>query len=65
MKADKFREMTADELLAQEKDLKAELFNLRFQSVTGQITNHNRITDCKRDIARIKTILRQREMTAE
>ncbi len=62
MKAEKLRAMTADELVAQEKDLKAELFNLRFQSVTGQISNSNRITECKKDIARIKTILRQREL---
>ncbi|MCL2672410.1 MAG: 50S ribosomal protein L29, partial [Clostridiales bacterium] len=39
---------------------KAELFNLRFQTVTGQIANPHRIGECKKDIARIKTILTQR-----
>ncbi|MDO4543616.1 MAG: 50S ribosomal protein L29 [Clostridia bacterium] len=62
MKAEKLRELSVDELLKQEKELKAELFNLRFQTVTGQITNPNRITECRKDIARIKTILHQREM---
>ncbi|MDO4565050.1 MAG: 50S ribosomal protein L29 [Clostridia bacterium] len=62
MKAEKLRELSADDLLKQEKELKAELFNLRFQTVTGQISNPSRITECRRDIARIKTILRQREL---
>ena len=46
----------------QEKELKAELFNLRFQAVTGQISNPSRISACKKDIARIKTVLRMREL---
>ena len=62
MKADKLRSMTAEELLKQEKELKAELFNLRFQSVTGQISNPSRISACRKDIARIKTVLRAREL---
>ncbi len=65
MKPEKLREMTDADLLQQEKELKAELFNLRFQTVTGQITNPNRIAECRKDIARIKTILRQREMAAD
>lgn len=65
MKAEKLREMSEADLQKQEQELKAELFNLRFQTVTGQITNPNRITECRRDIARIKTILRQREMAAD
>lgn len=64
MKAEKLRELSVAELEKQEKELKAELFNLRFQTVTGQISNPARINACKKDIARIKTILRQREMAA-
>jgi ribosomal protein L29 len=62
MKADKLKSMSVEELLKQEKDLKAELFNLRFQSVTGQISNPARISACRKDIARVKTILRAREL---
>ena len=65
MKAENLRNMSVEELEKQEKDLKAELFNLRFQVVTGQISNPSRIGACKKDIARIKTILRQREMAAK
>lgn len=65
MKAENLRNMSVEELEKQEKDLKAELFNLRFQAVTGQISNPSRIGACKKDIARIKTILRQREMAAK
>ncbi|NLI54961.1 MAG: 50S ribosomal protein L29 [Clostridiales bacterium] len=62
MKANKFREMTNDALAAQEKELKSELFNLRFQSATGGLANPQRINDCKKDIARVKTIIREREL---
>ena len=62
MKADKFRTRSEADLLKQEKELKAELFNLRFQAVTGQISNPSRISACKKDIARIKTVLRAREL---
>ena len=62
MKANKFRDMTNDALAAQEKELKSELFNLRFQSATGGLSNPNRIGECKRDIARVKTIIREREL---
>ena len=62
MKADKLRAMTNEELEKQEKELKAELFNLRFQAVTGQISNPSRIGACTKDIARIKTVLRMREL---
>ncbi|MEA4869672.1 MAG: 50S ribosomal protein L29 [Christensenella sp.] len=62
MKANKFRDMTNDALAAQEKELKSELFNLRFQSATGGLANPQRISDCKKDIARVKTIIREREL---
>jgi large subunit ribosomal protein L29 len=62
MKAEKLKSLSVEELLKQEKELKAELFILRFQSVTGQISNPSRISACKKDIARIKTVLRAREL---
>jgi large subunit ribosomal protein L29 len=62
MKANKFRDMTDDALAAQEKELKSELFNLRFQSATGQLSNPQRIRECKKDIARVKTIIRERQL---
>lgn len=52
-----------DSLLAEElKKAKEELFNLRFQSATGQLDNHGRLRAVKRDIARIYTVLREREL---
>ena len=52
-----------DERLVEElKKAKAELFNLRFQSATGQLENHGRLKAVKRDIARIYTIMREREL---
>ncbi|WP_084074153.1 50S ribosomal protein L29 [Demequina sp. NBRC 110052] len=52
-----------DERLVEElKKAKEELFNLRFQSATGQLENHGRLKAVKRDIARIYTILREREL---
>ncbi len=62
MKASKLHEMTNDELSVQLKDLKQELFNLRFQNATGQLGNVMVIKKTKRDIARVKTILREREV---
>ena len=64
MKANKFRELSNEDLLAREKELKSELFNLRFQSATGQLGNPQQINDCKKDIARVKTIIRERELKA-
>ena len=65
MKANQFRELSNDALVAREKELKSELLNLRFQSATGQLNNPQRINECKKDIARVKTIIREREMAAE
>ena len=59
MKANKFHDMSPEELNAKVKELKTELFNLRFQLATGQLENNMAITNVKRDIARCKTILRQ------
>jgi large subunit ribosomal protein L29 len=60
MKPSELREITADELLRKEHDLRKELFNLRFQQATGEIENPRRIRAIKRDIARILTIVTQK-----
>lgn len=61
MKAKELREFTKEELLRKEKDIKEELFNLRFQHSTGQLENTARMRLLKRDIARIETVLREKE----
>lgn len=61
MKIREIRELTDDELTAKIKDLKGELFNLRFQSATGQLDNPMRIRQVRKTIARIKTVLTERE----
>ena len=60
--AHEFRELDNAELQSRLKDAKEELFNLRFQKATGQLTNNRRISTVKRDIARIYTVLREREL---
>ena len=62
MKAAEIRELNRAELNEKLSDLKAELFNLRFQHAINQLENPLRIKDVKRDIARIKTILRETEL---
>lgn len=62
MKANEIREMTTQELDNKLLDLKAELFNLRFQLATGQLDNPMRIKAVRKDIARVKTVLREREL---
>lgn len=65
VKARDLREMTERELEEKFRGLKDELFNLRFQLATGQLDNPMRIREVKRDIARIKTVLREREIQAQ
>ena len=65
MKADKVREMTDEELHKEVSNYKEELFNLRFQLATGQLDNPMRIRDVRKNIARCKTILRQREIARD
>ena len=62
MKAQDIRAMTADELRHQLDNMYEELFNLRFQLSTNQLTNHNRVRQVKKDIARLKSVLREREL---
>ena len=57
MKAQDIREMTAEELNAKLKELKSELFNLRFQHAINQLDNPHNIADVKKDIARVMTVL--------
>ena len=60
MKANEIREMTPDELNAKLKELKTELFNLRFQHAINQLDNPHKIVDVKRDIARVMTVLSEK-----
>ena len=64
MKASEIREMTADELNSKLADLKAELFNLRFQLAINQLDNPMRISAVKKDIARVKTVIRENGLHA-
>lgn len=65
MIAEKIRELTDEEILKKVSDYKEELFNLRFQMATGQVDNPKRIRDVRKNIARCKTVLRQREIARE
>lgn len=62
MKANEVRQLTNQELDSRLLELKSELFNLRFQLATGQLDNPMRIKAVRKDIARVKTIMRQREL---
>lgn len=62
MKAKEIRQMSEKELDTRLSDLKAELFNLRFQLATGQLDNPMSIKKVRKDIARVKTVAREREL---
>ncbi len=62
MKSKEFRDMTNDELNNKLKELKTEHFNLRFSHATGQLSNPMMLNNVKKDIARVLTILREREL---
>ena len=62
MKAEKWREMSGDELAQKAKELNEELFNLRFQLSMGVAKNPSRVRRAKRDLARVQTVLREREL---
>lgn len=62
MRASEIREMSVEELQTKLTELKEELFNLRFQLAVNQLENSSRIGAVKKDIARVSTILRQREL---
>lgn len=62
MKASNYIKMTTAELNNELAKLKSQLFNLRFQLASGQLTNNQALVACKKDIARVQTIIRQREL---
>ncbi|WP_297391875.1 50S ribosomal protein L29 [uncultured Peptoniphilus sp.] len=62
MKANEIRKMSSEDLNNKVIELKNELFNLRFRLATGQLDNPSSIKSVKRDIARVKTIIREREL---
>jgi large subunit ribosomal protein L29 len=64
-KTEKVREMSPDELRTREKELQEQLFRLRFQKSLGQLENALKIRETRRDIARVKTILRQKQGQAQ
>ena len=64
MKVAEIRDLETEELHGRIAELKEELFNLRFQHATGQLDNHRRMRECKRDVARIRTVLRERDFAA-
>jgi large subunit ribosomal protein L29 len=65
MKAKEVRELGDVELKQQLGDLKEELFNLRFQLATGQLDNVKRISEVRKSIARVKTVIKERELAAQ
>ncbi len=64
MKAKEIHNMTNDELATKLASLKEELFNLRFRHATGQLENPNVLKTVKKDIAKVKTVIRERELKA-
>jgi large subunit ribosomal protein L29 len=65
IKASELRELGNEELLNKLREAKEELFNLRFQAATGQLENHGRLKSVRKDIARIYTLMRERELGIE
>ena len=65
MKTKELHELTVDELNAKLKELTEELFNLRFRHAIGQLENPASLKTCKKDIAKVKTLLRERELGAK
>jgi len=62
VKAGELRELNTRELIEREKEVAMELFNLRFQMATGQLSNHTAISKAKKDIARVKTALKEKDV---
>ena len=65
MNAQEIRTLSTEEVKARLSDVEEEFFNLRAQFTIGQLENFNRLTELKRDVARFKTILRERDATSE
>ena len=62
MKVNEIRNLTTDEIVAKIKETKEELFNLRFQQATGNLDKPSKIKDLRHTVARLKTVLREREL---
>lgn len=62
MKARELKEMSEAELRQKEKEVTEELFNLKFQHATGQLENTQRLPQVRKDLARVKTVLREKEI---
>ncbi len=64
MKAREFKEMSEAELRQKEKEITEQLFNLKFQHATGQLENTARLPQVRKDLARVKTVLREKTLAA-
>jgi large subunit ribosomal protein L29 len=64
LKSKDISDLPVDDLLQRLNETKEELFNLRFQNATGQLDNYSRLGELKRDVARLRTVLREREIVA-
>ena len=62
MKAKELRDLTIDELKQREKELREEQFNLKFQAVTSQLSNTAKITETRKDVARVNTLIKEKEL---
>ena len=62
MKVNEIRNLTTEEIVAKIKEAKEELFNLRFQQATGNLEKPSKIRDLRHQVARLKTVLREREL---
>ena len=65
MKPSEIRALSAAEIKAKVNELREEAMNLRFQDVSGQLTDYSRVREVRRDIARLNTILREKELKSE
>ena len=65
MQIKEIRELTTEEMVAKEKEFKKELFTLRFQLATGRLENTARLKQVRKTIARIKTVMREQELSGE
>ena len=65
MRVNELRELGSGDLSTRLEEVKEELFNLRFQNATGQLENYKRLNELKRDVARISTVVRERELGIE
>ena len=65
MKVKEIRDLTTEQIVAKIKETKEELFNLRFQQATGNLEKPSRIRDLRHDVARLNTVLRERELKEE